>query len=112
MFPTSSIWVSEWGWATIPLPSFIADASLGIEVASSECELLFDKNRAIHLDLDAYYLIILENIQSLIVQVANMDKENKLNDDEQSMHRKIAFMEDYPLHRRTGSRDIASRVDE
>jgi len=108
------IWISVWGWATILFCSFTAFALLGIEGASSECELPFDKTRANHLALDAYCLIILENIQGLVVQDANTDMEDKLNnmEDDYFGHRRLSSMEDHPLHRRTGSRDIASRIDE
>ena len=109
------IWVSVWGWATIPFCSFTAFALLGIEGASSECELPFDKTRANHLALDAYCLIILENIQGLVVQDANMDMQDKLEDANAGGHRRMASTEQdlllSPLHRRTGSRgDIASRI--
>jgi putative membrane protein len=110
------IYVGEWGWATIGLVGFTAFALLGIEGASTECEVPFNKSRCNHLALDAYCLIILENIQGLVVQDANMDmgeKQNSTEKDDILSHRRTASQDhNHPLHRKTGSFDIASCIHE
>mmetsp|Transcript_26155 Transcript_26155/g.72991 ORF Transcript_26155/g.72991 Transcript_26155/m.72991 type:complete len:502 (-) Transcript_26155:208-1713(-) len=66
------VWVSEWGWLTIPLVGFTAFALLGIEGSSTECEVPFDKSRPNHLAMDGYCLVILDGVQGLVVQDANL----------------------------------------
>lgn len=70
------IWVNEWGWATIPLCAFTAFALFGIEGASSEVEIPFDRSRPNHLALEAYCLIMLDSVQGLAVQDANIETQN------------------------------------
>ena len=69
------IWVVQWGWGTIPLMAFTAFALMGIEGAATECEVPFRKDRANHLAMEGYTMILLNNIQGLVVQAANMDLE-------------------------------------
>ena len=66
------VWVKEWAWATVPLIGFTAFALLGIEGASSEVEIPFDRSRPNHLALDAYCMIILDSVQGLVVHDANI----------------------------------------
>lgn len=67
------VWVEEWKWSAIPLVAFTAFALLGIEGVSREVEIPFDRSRPNHLALDAYCLVILNSIQSLVVHEANLD---------------------------------------
>lgn len=71
------VWAQEWGWGTIPICSLTSFALLGIEGASSECEVPFTKNRLNHLALDTYCLILENNIQGLLLQAANDRMEEK-----------------------------------
>ena len=71
------IWVVQWGWGTIPLMAFTAYALMGIEGAATECEVPFRKDRANHLAMEAYTIILLNNIQGLVVQAANMNLEEQ-----------------------------------
>jgi putative membrane protein len=79
------VWVVEWGWSTVPLVAFTAFALFGIEGASNECEIPFDRSRPNHLAIDAYCLVILDAIQGLVVHDANVDmseKQNECNEEE------------------------------
>ena len=67
------VWVTDWGWATIPMVAFTAFALFGIEGASSEVEIPFDRQRSNHLALDAYCMVILDSVQGLVVHEANME---------------------------------------
>lgn len=67
------IWVNDWHWATPPLVGFTAFALLGIEGVSSEVEIPFDRSRPNHLAMDAYCMVILNSVQGLVVQQANLD---------------------------------------
>jgi ion channel-forming bestrophin family protein len=75
------VYVERWGWWTVPLVAFASFALLGIEGAASECEIPFDKNRANHLAMDAYCLVLLDNIQGLVVQDADLDLLERHNED-------------------------------
>jgi putative membrane protein len=74
------VWVKEWGWATIPLVAFTAFALFGIEGASSEVEIPFDRSRPNHLALDAYCLIMLDSLQGLVVHDANLHMQGDQDD--------------------------------
>jgi ion channel-forming bestrophin family protein len=76
------VYVERWGWWTIPLVAFASFALLGIEGASSECEIPFDKNRANHLAMDAFCLVVLDNVQALVVQDADLDMLERHNDED------------------------------
>ena len=100
------VWVDSWSWATIPLVTFAAFALLGIEGASSECEIPFDKNRPNHLAIDAYCMIILDSVQGLVVHDANLDMIERQNHDDSDMfndnssnsrsyYKQGSFIEDY-----------------
>jgi predicted membrane chloride channel (bestrophin family) len=70
---------------TVPLVAFTAFALFGIEGASNECEIPFDRSRPNHLAIDAYCLVILDAIQGLVVHDANVDmseKQNECNEEE------------------------------
>lgn len=98
------VWVKDWQWATLPLyvkrinvycllvyfptlvfligysrfvhsVTFTAFALFGIEGVSSEVEVPFDRSRANHLALDAYCLIMINSIQSVVVHHANLDMQ-------------------------------------
>lgn len=75
------IWVEQWEWATIPLMAFTAFALMAIEGAATECEVPFRKDRSNHLAMEAYCMILLNNIQGLVVQAANMDMEEKQDEE-------------------------------
>jgi putative membrane protein len=75
------IWVDEWGWSTIPLMAFTAFALMGIEGAATECEVPFRKDRANHLAMEGYAMVLLNNIQGLVIQAANMDMEERQNEE-------------------------------
>uniref|UniRef100_A0A7S1VRX8 Bestrophin homolog n=1 Tax=Grammatophora oceanica TaxID=210454 RepID=A0A7S1VRX8_9STRA len=77
LFTLPYIWVEQWKWATIPLVAFTSVALLGIEGASSECEVPFRRDRANHLALDSYCMVILNNVQDLVVHAADMDMQLK-----------------------------------
>ena len=76
------VWVESWGWATIPLVAFAAFALVGIEGASSECEIPFAKDRPNHLAMDAYCMVILDSVQGLVVHDANLDMLERQNHDD------------------------------
>jgi len=76
------IWVKEWSWGTIFLVAFTAFALFGIEGASSEVEIPFNKHRPNHLALDAYCVTILDNIQSLVIHEANLDMQEQIDADD------------------------------
>lgn len=76
------IYVEEWGWATFALVGFTAFALFGIEGASSEVEIPFNKHRPNHLALDAYCCTILDNVQSLVIHEANLDMQEQQGHDE------------------------------
>lgn len=75
-------WVQEWDWMTVPLVSFTAFALFGIEGASSEVEIPFNKHRPNHLALDAYCVTILDNIQHLVIHNANLDMQEQQNEED------------------------------
>jgi putative membrane protein len=75
------VWVNDWGWTTVPLVAFTAFALFGIEGASSEVEIPFDRSRPNHLALDAYCMIILDSVQGLVVHEANMEMQEQQEDE-------------------------------
>lgn len=74
------VWVTDWGWTTVPLVGFTAFALFGIEGASSEVEIPFDRSRPNHLALDAYCMIVLDSVQGLVVHDANMQMQEDQDD--------------------------------
>ena len=74
------VWVTEWGWSTLPLVMFTSFALFGIEGASSECEIPLDRSRPNHLAMDGYCLVILDGIQGLVVHDANLRMIEKQTD--------------------------------
>lgn len=75
------VWVDDWGWVTFPMVAFSAFALFGIEGASSEVEIPFDRNRPNHLALDAYCMIILDSVQGLVVHEANLEMQAEQEDE-------------------------------
>ena len=75
------MWVSDWRWATLPLVVFTAFALFGIEGVSSEVEIPFDRRRPNHLALEAYCLVMLNSVQSLVVHEANLHMQGGEGDD-------------------------------
>lgn len=75
------VWVKDWGWATVPLVAFTAFALLGIEGVSSEVEIPFDRHRPNHLALEAYCLVMLNSVQSLVVHDANLHMQGGEGED-------------------------------
>jgi putative membrane protein len=67
------LWESVWGWATIPAVTLSAYALLGIEGASDECGVPFDKTRTNHLAMDSFCLLLLANIQQFVQQAADRE---------------------------------------
>jgi len=63
---------SSWGWGTIPAVSIMAYLLLEIDGAATECEIPFRKNRPNHLDMDAYCLLAMNNIQQLVLHSVDM----------------------------------------
>jgi len=66
------IYGSDWDWWCIPYVSIIAYLLLGVDGAASECEIPFSNKRANHLNMSAYCLLALRNMQQLVVHSANM----------------------------------------
>jgi len=66
------IYGNAWDWWCIPYVSAIAFLLLGVEGAASECEIPFSNHRANHLNMSAYCLLALRNIQQLVVHSAHI----------------------------------------
>lgn len=69
------IWQPSLGYATIPVVFMTAFAMLGLEGAAQEMEAPFMKDRTNHLNMDAYCLLLLSNIQQQITDDANRKKK-------------------------------------
>lgn len=69
------IWQPSLGLATIPVVFMTAFAMLGLEGAAQEMEAPFTKDRTNHLNMDAYCLLMLSNIQQQITDDANRKKK-------------------------------------
>lgn len=79
------IWEYAWGWSTIPIVAVSSYALLGLEGASQEVESPFEHDRPNHLNMDAYCLLILSNIQQMLQHSADREIEKRLlNSDEES----------------------------
>jgi putative membrane protein len=74
-----------WNYWTIPVVAVISFALLGIDGAAAECEVPFHKNRANHLDMEAYCVAVFANVTGLMMQAFDMQarakEEAKKNDD-------------------------------
>jgi len=66
------IYGNAWDWWCIPYVSTIAFLLLGVDGAASECEIPFSNQRANHLNMSAYCLLALRNIQQLVVHSAHI----------------------------------------
>lgn len=71
------VWVRSWGWATIPVVALASFSLLGLEGASEECEAPFKRNRANHMNMDAFCLLLLSNIQQSITHAANREIDER-----------------------------------
>lgn len=69
------IWQPSLKYATIPVVFMTAFAMLGLEGAAQEMEAPFTKDRTNHLNMDAYCLLMLSNIQQQITDDANRKKK-------------------------------------
>jgi putative membrane protein len=74
------IWESSLGYITIPVVFLTAYAMLGLEGAAQEMEAPFSKDRTNHLNMDAYCLLLISNIQ----QQAREDADRRLKSIEQT----------------------------
>mmetsp|Transcript_5107 Transcript_5107/g.7678 ORF Transcript_5107/g.7678 Transcript_5107/m.7678 type:complete len:398 (+) Transcript_5107:27-1220(+) len=61
----------SWGWGTIPAVFLTSYALLGVDGAASECEAPFGK-RENHLNMNAYCMTALQDIEQLIVHYEEM----------------------------------------
>jgi putative membrane protein len=77
-------WEMTLGYATIPIVSLTAFALLGLEGAAEEVESPFLKSRPNHLSMDAYCLVIIENILQQIRQDADRDIRQKAEEKRKS----------------------------
>ncbi|CAB9499612.1 UPF0187 protein [Seminavis robusta] len=106
------IWVHEWAWGTVILVSFTAFALFGIEGASSEVEIPFNKHRPNHLALDAYCVTILDNIQNLVIHEANLvlqEQQNAEDDlEQQQLYGVKECKDDQSLNRSVSWGDVAN----
>jgi ion channel-forming bestrophin family protein len=75
LFSLPFIWQPSLRYATIPVVFMTAFAMLGLEGASQEMESPFKKDRTNHLNMDAYCLLMLNNIQQQIMEDANRKKK-------------------------------------
>mmetsp|Transcript_17289 Transcript_17289/g.24423 ORF Transcript_17289/g.24423 Transcript_17289/m.24423 type:complete len:296 (+) Transcript_17289:129-1016(+) len=66
------LYAKDWGWYTIPTTCLFSFALLGIDGAATECERPFNKNRPNHLDMEAYCITAMENIQQLFLHYMDM----------------------------------------
>jgi putative membrane protein len=73
LFALPYIWGSTLGYAIIPIVILTSFALLGLEGAAQEVEAPFQKNRTNHLNMDAFCLTALNNIQQQIKQAADRD---------------------------------------
>lgn len=71
------IWAGMWGWPTVPIVFVTSFAFLGLEGASEEVECPFRKDRPNHLNMDAYCLVLLMNIQQILKQTADSEIEKR-----------------------------------
>ncbi|KAG7337247.1 bestrophin, RFP-TM, chloride channel [Nitzschia inconspicua] len=69
------VWQPSLHYATIPVVFMTAFAMLGLEGAAQEMEAPFTKDRTNHLNMDAYCLLMLSNIQQQITDDANRKKK-------------------------------------
>jgi ion channel-forming bestrophin family protein len=65
------IWQPSLHYATIPVVFMTAFAMLGLDGASQEMEAPFMRDRTNHLNMDAYCLLMLKNIQQQLTADAN-----------------------------------------
>jgi putative membrane protein len=73
LFALPYIWGGTLGYATIPIVILTAFALLGLEGAAQEVEAPFQKDRTNHLNMDAFCLVVLNNIQQQIKQAADRE---------------------------------------
>jgi ion channel-forming bestrophin family protein len=71
------IWQASWGWATIPVVAVTSFALLGLDGASSECEAPFRRDRTNHLNMSAFCLLLLNNVQQSLQHSVDQELENK-----------------------------------
>ena len=74
------IWQASWGWATIPVVAVTSFALLGLDAASAECEAPFRQDRTNHLNMSAFCLLLLNNIQQTLQHSVDQELENKVSE--------------------------------
>lgn len=72
------IWEREWRWLTIPVVGLTSFAMLGLEGASQEVEVPFSKNRGDHMNMDAFCLVVMDNIQQTITDTADREMSERV----------------------------------
>jgi putative membrane protein len=63
------VYVSHWGWGTIPAMALVAFAMLGVEGAATECECPFSQ-RSNHLAMDSYCATLIANVGEILTAAA------------------------------------------
>jgi putative membrane protein len=75
------VWVSAFGWYTIPVVFLSGFALLGLEGIAIEAEAPFGRGRSNHLNMDGFCLMIMQTIQQTIRDAADSEIAKKVTDD-------------------------------
>jgi len=70
-----------WGYFTIPTIFLTSFSLLGIDGAAAECESPFRKNRANHLDMEAYCQMAFKNILQIMIEAADRERRERAMDE-------------------------------
>jgi ion channel-forming bestrophin family protein len=73
------VWQASLGYGTIPFVMLTGYAMLGLEGAAMECESPFQKGRPNHLNMDAFCLVVLRDVQQLITCHADAEIKSSVN---------------------------------
>jgi len=80
---------SSWHYWTIPNVFVLSFALLGIDGAAADCEIPFMKNRANHLDMEAYCLGAMNNVIQIMIQAKELQQQSVLQSQECSLRQTV-----------------------
>jgi ion channel-forming bestrophin family protein len=75
------VWLSSFGWYTIPVTCLSGFALLGLEGIAIEVEAPFRRGRTNHLNMDGFCLMIMQTTQQTIRDAADSEIAKRASDD-------------------------------
>jgi ion channel-forming bestrophin family protein len=75
------VWLSAFGWYTIPVVCLSGFALLGLEGIAIEVEAPFQRDRTNHLNMDGFCLLIMQTTQQTIRDAADSEIAKRATDD-------------------------------